>query len=126
MIAILPPDMDFVQKLDLKENMEGLVLTKAAAETLSEQTRQLIHLNLHRNFIVQDTETVVRFVMAGNGIGIVSRFALNAVPNELVRCNITPLVRIKIGIVTRDFADLSPAAKEFVGMLEAIISEQIE
>ena len=46
--------------------------------------------------------------MAGNGIGIVSRFALNAVPNELVRCNITPLVQIKIGIVTRDFADLSP------------------
>ena len=39
--------------------------------------------------------------------------------------NITPLVRIKIGIVTRDFADLSPAAKEFVRMLEAIISEQI-
>lgn len=126
MIAILPPDMDFVQKLDLKENMEGFVLTKAAAETLSEQTRHLIHLNLHRNFIVQDTETVVRFVMAGNGIGIVSRFALNAVPNELVRCNITPLVRIKIGIVTRDFADLSPAAKAFVRMLEAIISEQLE
>ena len=126
MIAILPPDMDFVQKLDLKENMEGFVLTKAAAETLSEQTRHLIHLNLHRNFIVQDTETVVRFVMAGNGIGIVSRFALKAVPNELVRCNITPLVRIKIGIVTRDFADLSPAAKEFVRMLEAIISEQLE
>lgn len=40
--------------------------------------------------------------------------------------NITPLVRIKIGIVTRDFADLSPAAKEFVRMLEAIILEQLE
>ena len=64
--------------------------------------------------------------MAGNGIGIVSRVALNAVPNELVRCNITPLVQIKIGIVTRDFAELSTAAKEFIRMLEAIISEQLE
>ena len=118
MIAILPPDMASVQKLNLKENMEGLILTKAAAETLSEQTRHLIHLNLHRNFIVQDTETVVRFVTAGNGIGIVSRFALNAIPNELPRCNITPNIRIKIGIVSRDFADMSPAAKEFVQMLE--------
>lgn len=118
MIAILPPDMASVQKLNLKENMEGLILTKAAAETLSEQTRHLIHLNLHRNFIVQDTETVVRFVTAGNGIGIVSRFALNAIPNELPRCNITPKIRIKIGIVSRDFADMSPAAKEFVQMLE--------
>lgn len=117
MIAILPPDMASVEKLDLKGNMEGLILTKAAAETLSEQTRHLIHLNLHRNFIVQDTETVVRFVTAGNGIGIASRFALNAVPNKLSSCNITPKVRIEIGIISRDFADLSPAAKAFVRML---------
>ena len=118
MIAILPPDMTSVQKLDLNGNMEGLILTKAAAETLSEQTRHLVHLNLHRNFIVQDTETVVRFVTAGNGIGIVSRFVLNVVPNKLSRCNITPMVRIEIGIVSRDFADLSPAAKEFIRMLK--------
>lgn len=118
MIALLPPDMDFVETLDLKENMEGLILTKAAAETLSEQTRNLIHLDLHRNFIVQDTETVVSFVTAGNGIGIVSHFALNAVPNELLRCNIAPMIRIKIGITSRDFEGLSPAAKEFVRMLK--------
>lgn len=30
----------------------------------------------------------------------------------------TPNIRIKIGIVSRDFADMSPAAKEFVQMLE--------
>lgn len=118
MIAILPPDIAPVEKLALKGNLEGLILTKAAAETLSEQTRNLIHLDLHRNYIVQDTETVVRFVTAGNGIGIVSRFALHAVPNRLSSCKIAPAVQIKIGIISRDFADLSPAAKEFVRMLE--------
>lgn len=118
MIAILPPHMVSIEKLNLKENMEGLVLTKAAAETLNEQTRHLIHLNWHRNFIVQDTQTVVRFVTAGNGIGIVSRFALEAVEHKLTRCDITPQVKIKIGIISRDFAGLSRAAKEFVKILE--------
>lgn len=121
MIAIFPPHMTPMKKLALKKDMEGLILTKAAAETLSEQTRHRIHLNLHQNFIVQDTETVVRFVMAGNGIGIVSRFALHAVPNELFCCTITPMVQIKIGISSRDFSNLSPAAKEFVRVLKESI-----
>ena len=53
----------------------------------------------------------MKIILARQDIGIVSRFVLNAIPNELPRCNITPNIRIKIGIVSRDFADLSPAAK---------------
>lgn len=60
----------------------------------------------------------MRFVTVGNGIGIVSRFALHAVPNRLSSCRIAPAVQIKVGIISRNFADLSPAAKEFVRMLE--------
>lgn len=118
MVAIFPSDQTSKKELVLKKEMEGYILTKAAAETLSEQTRTLIHLNAHRNFIVQDTETVIRFVKAGNGIGIVSRFALEALQNQLPRCCIIPEVKIRIGVTCRDFGDLSPAAGEFVKMLK--------
>ena len=118
MIAISSPDSATSAGFAFDAHPHGLILTRAAAETLREQTDQPVSPDAHCNFVVQDTETVVRLTAAGNGTGLVSRFALDSTGCSLPRCPLVPPLRLKIGLSARDFSALSPAAAAFVRELE--------
>ena len=53
----------------------------------------------------------------GNGIGIINKFSLDAISNNLIRLPLKPAINIDIGIEAIDLKDLTPVANEFYSML---------
>lgn len=116
-VAIRPPESRYTGTVCLQDDMEGMIMTTACAETLAEQTKQHTHFNFHRNYLVQETDAVIQLVTAGLGIGIASRWALEAIQCELDICPVTPHIVIEIGVSTLNFDTMSPAATEFLRIL---------
>ena len=61
--------------------------------------------------------TVIKMVEKGNGIGIINKFSLDAISNNLIRLPLKPAINIDIGIEAIDLKDLTPVANEFYSML---------
>ena len=104
--------------IDLRKGAERFILCRAGYETVLEELRPE-HIKLHDSFIVQQAETVIHFVQQENGIGVISEFVLEATPNTLKRFQISPEIRMDIGIVANDLKDLPPVAAELVHMIRA-------
>ena len=117
LVCIVSPDSPVNGRMLLREDMDGLIMATACAETIAAQTHNRFHFNFHRNYLVEDTAAVVRLVTAGLGTGIASRWALNSIHCELDMIPMEPHVEIEIGISALDFSAMSPASAEFLRIL---------
>ncbi len=116
-IAIFSQDANIPEKIDLKNGLENMILVKEACETISEIVKTDFPLNFSKCFLVRDTDTVVRLVTEGIGIGLISQYTLSTIPNNLKYCKVFPHINIEIGVAAIDLSAISPASKEFIKLL---------
>ena len=117
-VAIFPQNTYMPDKIDLKNGVDNMILVKEACETISEIVKTNFPLNFSKSFLVRDTDTVVRLVKENIGIGLISKYTLNSIPNNLKYCKVVPHINIGIGIAALDLSAISPASKEFIKLIK--------
>ena len=121
MVGILP-DGDTQKVIDLRENIEHLILARAGSETAIEELMGRYHLDFSKNILTTSGDAVIRLVQAGNGRGIISEFTLKNFAPEMEYIPVIPEVKFEIGIQSVDLDDLTPVAQEFVRILKESVS----
>lgn len=105
-----------------EERAEKLIFCHAGQETAMEILHSYKGINFEKSFIVEQPETVVKFVESGYGVGIISDFVLSSINQALIyKVDIEPKIEIEIGIIAINFSDLSPAAIKMKEIIEAEI-----
>ncbi len=117
-VAIFSQNIDMPDKIDLKNGVENMILVKEACETISEIIKTDFSLSFSKSFLVRDTDTVVRLVNEGIGNGLISKYTLSTIPNNLKYCEVVPHINIGIGVAALDLSVISPASKEFVKLIK--------
>ena len=117
-VAIFSQDKDMPNQIDLKNGVENMILVKEACETISEVVKTDFSLSFAKSFLVRDTDTVVRLVKEGLGVGLISKYTLNSIPNNLKYCKVLPYINIGIGVAALDLSAISPASKEFIKLIK--------
>lgn len=118
----------FPKELNLYEgNAEKLIFCHAGQETAMEILHSYKGIHFEKSFIVEQPETVVKFVENGYGVGIISDFVLSSINQDLIyKADIEPKIEIEIGMIAINFSDLGPAAAKMVEIIETQISSQFE
>ena len=80
-------------------------------------------ISFAKTLMFEDPHTVLQMVQEGNGIGILTKFTLAAIPNQLRTCHILPQFRIDIGVVANSLNDLTPVANEFYKILKDLTKD---
>lgn len=124
MIAVGTSEMMTDSVLDLNIEPKRLIFCQAGHETVMELLKAK-NIKISQSFIVQQAESVIHLAEKGNGIGVISEFTVNHIPNQLNRCTIEPAIEIPIGLVANDLHDLTPAALELKQIIIDYISEII-
>ena len=103
----------------LRDGVEGLIFCRAGFEVV----RKIFNINAEKNFVVQNAETVVKLVEAGNGVGIMSKLVLSATGGRVSVCRVEPPIKTQLGLAAHDLHDLPPSAAEFIRLIK--ISEEL-
>ena len=117
-VAIFSQDKDMPNQIDLKNGVENMILVKEACETISEVIKNNFQLNFSKSFLVRDPDTVVRLVNEGIGVGLISEYTLNSIPNNLNYCKVLPHINIGIGVAALNLSTISLASKEFIKLIK--------
>ena len=121
LVGLFPHDAENVPKdIDLHKRIEHLILCHAGFETVMEELSELRSIGLGETLIFDNSDTVVSMVEHGNGIGILSKFTLDSIPNRLQTCEVLPTFPIEIGIEAHNLNDLTPVAAEFRHILRDV------
>lgn len=124
MVGLIPPKMSNPPKeIDLRKGTDGLILCEAGSETVLEELAQKHRINFANSLLFQNAITVVNMVERGNGIGVLSKFTLDAISNDLKLCDVTPHFPIEIGVEAMSLNNLTPVAKMFYEILKQEIKE---
>ena len=122
MVGIFRPEDPHPPKIDLFGDTKDLVFCTAGKKTVLDTLRGANRINFSNSLIVHNHETIVNMVQEGNGIGVISEFTLNAIPNDLIRCPVEPDVPVEIALVAPSLKDLTPVAAEFVRLIKAVMA----
>ncbi|MGN7286062.1 LysR family transcriptional regulator [Shouchella rhizosphaerae] len=126
MVAVLPKDHQLAssEELDMTKHQEELIFCRSGYEgTLSSLRRPE---GLNSPLIVQTAETLVNMVQHCLGIGIISRISQSALRHDLIVKPVFPPTRQQIGIITRSFNELTPAAKAVHEILTGLAASDLE
>lgn len=124
MVAVFPQDGPHYEKVNLYEDTRNLIFCEAGRKTTIETMESGKRIHFHDSLIVKNHETIISMVEQHNGIGIIAEFTLNAIPNDLLRCPVYPLIEMEIGLVTTSFQDLTPVAAAFVQVVKETLSAE--
>lgn len=104
----------------LRDGVEGLIFCRAGFEVV----RKIFNIDARKNFVVQNAETAVKLVEAGNGVGIMSKLVLSTTGGQVNICRVEPPIKMQLGFAAHDLHDLPPNAVEFIRLIK-IFCEQI-
>ena len=124
MVGILPPDSD-TEIMEIGKETEHMILCRAGMETVMERLPSEQRIDFSQSLLVQNAETVVRMVVEGNGVGLISKFTLSSMSHHLRICQIQPTLDTQIGLLAYDLADLTPVAQEFARMIRELCAEMM-
>ncbi len=121
MIGFFHPDDPAPDHINLKGKTDHLIFCDAAKKTTIELMEHGDRVTFEDCLIVRNAETVVSMVANRNGIGIISEYTLDSIPNNLPRCPVKPEICMHIDLIAHSFNDLTPVAKEFIKLLKESI-----
>ncbi|MBO1307315.1 LysR family transcriptional regulator [Enterococcus sp. 669A] len=116
MVAISNREIDGL--VNIISDDRKFVFGQAGAETAIDTLGKEYEIPFEKWFQVARGETVLSMAQSGVGIGIISQFVLDSIPNQLYRAAVYPQVKMEYGIITNSFAELTPVAKEFVRIIK--------
>ena len=125
MVGIGLPGESLPEQIDLFGGTKNLIFCDAGKETTIETLKGSQAIRFSDSLIVQNHETIINMVEEGNGIGVISEYTLNAIPNDLVRFPVVPPVEIEVSLVAPSLSDLTPVAQEFVRILKVLVRQTI-
>jgi len=111
------------EEIDFEEYQNEIIFCKGGHETALFTILQEHNIPFKENLTVQTAETLVNMVKRNLGIGIISKFTLSSVPNNLIIKDIHPRISRDIGIVAHSFDEVTPAAKEFIHIMSQLNKE---
>lgn len=118
MVAACSPDVPHIpDEIDLLLGTDHLLFCRAGTETVLEELSGRFRIHFDHALMFDEVYTVIKMVEKGNGIGIINKFSLDAISNNLIRLPLKPAINIDIGIEAIDLKDLTPVANEFYSML---------
>ena len=121
MVGFYPTDIgDIPEEIDLRKGTENLIFSRHGREIILEELSGKHKISFSKSLIFENPFTVVQMVQNGNGIGILSKFALDAIPNQLETCDVKPYFDMKVGIEAISLKDLTPVANEFYKILKDV------
>ena len=124
MMGLFPQDAENVpDEIDLRDGTDHLIICRAGTETMLEELSGKYKISFAKTLMFEDPHTVLQMVQEGNGIGILTKFTLAAIPNKLRTCHILPQFRIDIGVVANSLNDLTPVANEFYKILKDLTKD---
>lgn len=123
-MGLFPPDAENIpDEIDLRDGTDHMIICRSGTETMLEELSGKHKISFAKTLMFEDPHTVLQMVQNGNGIGVLTKFTLSVIPNQMQTCRILPQFTIDIGIVANSLDDLTPAAEEFRKVLKSI-SEQ--
>ena len=114
---IISVDAREAMDIDLHKDADKLILCRVAYDSVREQLAGK-NIDLSRSMVVDAASTQINLIANGNGSGLVSELMLSTIPNKLFHGTLKPAITTEISLIAQDFRNLSPAAKEIVGMLQ--------
>lgn len=119
MVAVYPPGRKAPGHLVLSEIDEPVIINKDALETILDNADPTKAAITGDRIVVQNVESELEMIEAGIGIGIMSDLPHDSLDQDLDSCLVKPEIRFEVGLISTDFAQLTPAAK----ILREIITE---
>lgn len=117
-MTLFPPDFPDKKPFTLNAPPDTLILNKPAYETILDYLPQKGAVNLDRVILVQNAETAIHMVTDGIGVGLLSEYTLDTLSPGQPKYQVSPDITFDIGLFANDLDDLTPAAAEFVKILE--------
>lgn len=104
--------------VDLLSDDALFIFGKAGEETAVDLLKKNHAIKYDSWFTVARGETVVSMVEQGIGIGIISKFTLDQIPNKVNIQKIQPKIMLDYAIVANSFEDLTPVSSEFIQLIK--------
>ena len=125
MVGIFRSDGPEYKVIDLFGDTSNLIFCDSGKKTTIETMKNAHLVRFDDSLIVQNHETVVNMVEQNNGIGVISEFTLNSIPNGLLRCPVYPQIEVEIALIAPSFRDLTPVAVEFARIVKEVVKNDI-
>ena len=127
MIGFYPADAEDMPKvIDLRKGTENLIFSRHGREIIQEGLSGKHKISFSKSLLFDNPLTVVQMVQNRNGIGILSKFTVDAIPNHLKTCDILPHLDMKLGIAAISLKDLTPVANEFYKILKDVARQFVK
>lgn len=124
MVGLFPADAENIPKeIDLRNGTQNLILCRSGTETALDELSGQYKISFANALLFEDVYSVVQMVQNGNGVGILSEFTLDAIPNQLKTCDVIPHFAIEIGVEAYSLNDLTPVAAKFYKILKNVTGE---
>ena len=121
MLGFYPADAEGMpEEIDLRNGTENLIFSRPGRETILEELSGKYKISFSKSLLFENPFTVVQMVQNGNGIGVLSKFTLDAIPNHFQTCSVKPQFTFEIGIEAHSLKDLTPVANEFYKILRDV------
>ncbi len=123
-MAMYPPSSKVENAVTLNNPPDTLIINKPAYETILDHITSKTAVKFEKIILVQNAETAIHMVEDGIGIGIISKYTLEALAPNYPKYPVIPEITFDIGLFANDLNDLTPAAVEFLRIINRLNSTQ--
>ena len=117
-MAIFPRNNKEKNTVTLSNPPDTLIINKPAYETILDHITQRDSVKFDKVILVQNAETAINMVADEIGVGIISKYTLNTLAPNYPKYSVIPKISFDIGLFANDLKDLTPAAFEFVRIIQ--------
>lgn len=119
-MAVYPPNSYEKNAVALYNPPDTLIINRPAYETILDHITSKDAVTFEKILLVQNAETALHMVEDGVGIGIISKYTLETLAPSYPKYPVVPEITFDIGLFANDLNDLTPAAAEFLRILNRL------
>lgn len=119
-MAMYPPNWKAKKAVALHDPPDTLIINRPAYETILDHIASKDAVKFEKIILVQNAETAIRMVQDGVGIGIISKYTLETLAPNYPKYPVVPQITFDIGLFANDLNDLTPAAVEFLRIIDRL------
>lgn len=119
-MAMYPPGSKAEGAVALDHPTDTLIINRPAYETILDHVTSKNAVKFEKIILVQNAETAIRMVEDGVGIGIISKYTMETLAPNYPKYPVVPEITFDIGLFANDLNDLTPAALEFLRIIDRL------